>query len=60
MDFSTIKCRLIYNGYANSGEFIKDVELIFENCRTYNGEGHYITIIAMKIRDYFREICIFW
>ena len=37
MDFSTIKCKLNNNCYAKPEEFLDDIELVFENCRVYNG-----------------------
>ncbi|CAG9311911.1 unnamed protein product [Blepharisma stoltei] len=36
MDFGTIKKKLNNNVYKSGEEFIKDLDLVFENCRLYN------------------------
>jgi len=36
MDFGTIKKKLNNNAYKKGEDFIKDLDLVFENCRIYN------------------------
>lgn len=38
MDFGTIKSKLKEQRYANIAEFMEDMELVFYNCKLYNGE----------------------
>jgi hypothetical protein len=38
MDFGTIKSKLKEQRYANINEFMADMELVFYNCKLYNGE----------------------
>lgn len=37
MDLSTVKKKLLCNLYNNVNDFIADMDLIFFNCRTFNG-----------------------
>ena len=37
MDFGTIKTKLKENQYSKVQEFMDDMELVFYNCRLYNG-----------------------
>ena len=37
MDFSTIKKKLREYQYTNFKEFCGDINLVFDNCITYNG-----------------------
>lgn len=39
MDFGTIKSKLKEQRYANISEFMEDMELVFYNCKLYNGEA---------------------
>lgn len=44
MDFQTLRRNLMTHKYIFLADFLKDAELIFENCRIYNGnsnEGFY-------------------
>ncbi|KAF4467284.1 histone acetyltransferase [Fusarium albosuccineum] len=38
MDFSTMEARLEAGQYMAIGDFIKDAQLVFDNCRRFNGE----------------------
>jgi len=37
MDFATIKTKLKEHKYERIQEFMSDMELVFYNCRVYNG-----------------------
>lgn len=39
MDFAKIKSNLNVGAYANNGEVLHDIELIFKNCDRYNMVG---------------------
>lgn len=39
MDFGTIKKKLNNNAYDSGTEFLDDVELVFQNCKSYNKPG---------------------
>jgi len=41
MDLGLIKSKLQLNCYKDIDEFVKDVNLVFENCITYNGDNSY-------------------
>lgn len=55
MDFSTIGDKLKAHVYLKIQDFIKDVELCFQNCKDYNGEGHPLSETANKLKDYFED-----
>lgn len=38
MDFGTIKQKIKEQKYASITEFMEDMELVFHNCKLYNGE----------------------
>lgn len=42
MDLGTIKDRLLRGGYASPEEVLRDVELVWSNCRTYNRPGEVV------------------
>lgn len=53
MDFGTIKKKLIYNIYANINEYIRDMNLVFDNCVLYNGAENMVAKHAVEIKNYF-------
>lgn len=55
MDFGTIKKKLICNLYRNVDEYIKDMNLVFENCVLYNGMDNIVAKYAIEIRESFLE-----
>lgn len=55
MDFSTIKQKLAFGKYPRIQEFIVDVQLCFENCITYNGDGHELTEVAEAMTKIFQK-----
>ena len=57
MDFGTIKKKLATGAYAKCQEFVEDVELVFSNCITYNGESSDFGFLAKNLREEFRKQC---
>ena len=65
MDFSTIERKLASSNptkqdasysnprYFSADEFISDVRLIFQNCITFNGPDHAITIMGKRVEQVF-------
>jgi len=50
MDFGTIKENLKRHFYMNMQQFLKDIELVFENCILYNGESSQVTIMCKDVQ----------
>ena len=51
MDFTTIMCKLSpkhFNHYQVIQEFVHDVQLVFENCKTFNGVS---TVVEFTLRE---------
>ena len=57
MDFGTIKSRLSIGFYKKAADFIKDMELVFDNCILYNAPGTFFADAAEQIRATFEEQC---
>ncbi len=65
MDFSTIERKLNSSNpakpdpntqnprYHSADEFISDVRLIFQNCFTFNGPDHAISLMSKRIEEVF-------
>ncbi|XP_068613066.1 bromodomain adjacent to zinc finger domain protein 2B-like [Brachionichthys hirsutus] len=53
MDFSTIREKLINNQYSSLETFIFDVNLVFENCETFNEDDSDIGRAGHSMRSYF-------
>lgn len=49
MDFSTIKNKLALNIYGKVQDFVKDMELVFYNCRIYNGVESHVGRIGLEV-----------
>lgn len=61
MDFSTIERKLVASNpskpdpnptnprYHNTDEFISDVRLIFQNCITFNGPDHGVSLMGKRV-----------
>ena len=47
MDFSKIKTKLKEHKYQKIQEFMEDMELVFFNCRLYNGTESEIGVIGL-------------
>ena len=52
MDLSTMESKLEADQYTTPEEFIKDAQLVFNNCRKYNGENTPYTKSANKLEKY--------
>lgn len=53
MDFGTVKKKIDMNMYSKATEFLEDMELVFMNCRMYNGVDSYIGKIGVDVnREY--------
>ncbi|CAG9321072.1 unnamed protein product [Blepharisma stoltei] len=55
MDLSTVKKKLKSSKYSNSKEFLKDLSLIWENCKTYNQTGSPIYQHAEMMEVYMKK-----
>lgn len=55
MDLSTVELKLENNKYDTFESFIKDVRLIFSNCRTYNNETTSYYKYANKLEKFFEK-----
>ena len=51
MDLSTVRQRYKAGRYSQYGDLLSDVELIYSNCREYNGEEHQYGRYALELRD---------
>ena len=51
MDFSTIKTKLKEHKYERIQEFMEDMELVFYNCRVYNGTESDVGQIGVSIQQ---------
>ena len=56
MDLSTVEDKLRSQKYENHDEFVKDVNLIWTNARTFNPEGHRVHEMAKTMELYFEEL----
>ena len=56
MDFSTIKNKLKSNQYANISEFMDDMELVFYNCRLYNGEQAGVGQMGKTVHEEYKRL----
>ena len=56
MDFLTIKTRLKEQRYMSITEFMEDMELVFYNCKLYNGEISNVGIMGKVVHDEYRRL----
>jgi hypothetical protein len=56
MDFGTIKGKLKEQRYANISEFTEDMELVFYNCKLYNGEISGVGQMGKQVHDEYRRL----
>lgn len=55
MDFGTISQNLAQGRYETMEDVAKDIELVFENCRTFNPPSTYPVICADVLEKAFRK-----
>ncbi|KAL6622239.1 hypothetical protein U3516DRAFT_585878 [Neocallimastix sp. 'constans'] len=55
MDLSTIMKKVKGNKYSDINDYISDVELMFNNCFTYNPPTNPVHIAGLALREYFIE-----
>jgi hypothetical protein len=51
MDFGTIKSRLKEAKYRTVKDFLCDLDLVFHNCRIYNGENTYVGSMGKQVYE---------
>lgn len=56
MDLGTIKKKLQLNVYGDASEFIDDMELVFYNCRIYNGTTSEVGAIGIQCNQEFERV----
>jgi len=55
MDFGTIKGKLKEHRYRRIEDFIEDMELVFTNCKLYNGVESEVGQIGVTIQEEFHR-----
>ena len=53
MDLGTIGNKFKNNEYKDYKQFVSDVNLVWNNCITYNGENSDVSFMAKKLKEYF-------
>ncbi|PNS16942.1 hypothetical protein CAC42_4906 [Sphaceloma murrayae] len=53
MDLSTMEHKLKNNQYTSLEAFVSDFELMVNNCFTFNGPAHVVSVQAQNLRAYF-------
>lgn len=56
MDFGTIRTKLREHRYVSIQEFISDIELVFYNCKLYNGETTDVGKMGKAVHDEFSRL----
>ena len=56
MDFGTIKTKLKEHKYDRIEQFIRDMELVFYNCRLYNGEQTEVGKMGKSVHEEFNRL----
>eukprot|EP00744_Colponema_vietnamica_P017290 GILI01024287.1.p2 GENE.GILI01024287.1~~GILI01024287.1.p2 ORF type:complete len:297 (-),score=72.47 GILI01024287.1:70-960(-) len=59
MDLSTVKRKLQASMYSSFDHFAGEINLIWENCRTFNCPGSVIYLYADKMDRFFQRLCEF-
>lgn len=57
MDFETIKTKLKDQQYATINDFCEDMELVFYNCKLYNGETSRVGSMGKEVHDEYNKLC---
>lgn len=56
IDLSTIRKKILSSRYTSKDEFKSDVDLMWDNCITYNGQDSEIGLLAARIRMDFDNV----
>lgn len=56
MDFGTVKGKLREHQYHNISEFLRDMELVFYNCKLYNGETSHVGLMGKSVCEEFKKL----
>jgi hypothetical protein len=56
MDLSTCRKSLVKSKYKNYSEFFSDLQLIWDNCKTYNIAGSEIYILAETMEKFCKKL----
>ncbi|OHT12777.1 Bromodomain containing protein [Tritrichomonas foetus] len=56
-DIGTIKNRLENNEYTTVNEWLKDMNLVWENAQKYNGPLSFISRVALCMKNKFNKLC---
>jgi len=56
MDFHTIKTKLKDQKYQGIGDFMEDMELVFYNCKLYNGTASEIGQIGVSVQQEYQKL----
>ena len=54
MDLGTIRKKMAK--YASKGEFLKDMDLVFSNCKTYNKPGTLPEVLCTRVEAFWRDL----
>ena len=57
MDMTTIKKRLDGHQYKSAKDVLRDFDLMFNNCYTYNRPTEDVTIMAKKVQEFLHAKC---
>ena len=52
MDLGSMKNKTKRCEYHNLEQFVYDLELLYDNTKSYNGEEHEVTIQGLKVKNY--------
>jgi hypothetical protein len=55
MDLGTCQKKLISNKYRTVEESLDDIQLIWDNCKTYNAMGSWIWKLSDKLEKSFKK-----
>lgn len=56
MDLSTVKKKLSIEKYKSVESVLDDIQLIWDNCKTYNDSTSWIHTLAVKLEKPFRKM----
>lgn len=58
MDLGTVRKRLTHNFYTDASEFVRDMNLIWNNSYKYNGEQHVVSKCGKELESTFNELVV--